>query len=132
MTDVLDQQEKETLQTAAYGAVMLVSVAYPRVVATARTNIVGAKVLSSATGLVGEVLSAKLEAKLPKGTNAEVADVILPALRDAVAILERRAPAEVENYRRTVRLAVERGVGSEPEPVVADMVAKVEGALAGS
>ena len=133
MNDVFDPQEKQTLQTAAYGAVTLVSIAYPGVISTARTNMVGAKVLSGATGLVGEVLAGKVDPKLPKGTTAEVATVVLAALRESVTIMQRRAPQELENYRRMVTLAVEQGAqsGNGAKPATAEMLAKVKGALDG-
>src|SRR3954452_239414 len=102
MTEKLDREEELVLQKAAYGAVLLVSLAYPGAIATTKINVVGAKVLTSGTGLVGRALAGKVEADLPKGSAADVADEILPALREAVALLERRAPDEVENFRRTV------------------------------
>jgi hypothetical protein len=130
MSEVLSQQETQTLRTAAFGAVMLVSVAYPGAVSTTKINIVGARVLSGGTGLVGKVLSGKVDPKLPKGTAADVALVALPALRESVSILEQRAPEEVENFRRLVSNAVDQGASSAGlNPATADMIVKVKEAM---
>src|SRR5690349_1757983 len=102
MTEQLENTDKLVLQRAAHGAVLLVSLAYPSTTATTKINMAGSKVLTGATGLVGRALAGKVEADLPKGTAADVADEVLPALREAVALLERRDPAEAKNFQRTV------------------------------
>ena len=132
MTQLLDPQERQTLRTAAYGAVTLVSVAYPGAISTTKTNVVGAMVLTGATGLAGAALSGKGDARLPKGTAAQVADVVLPALRNSVQLLESKDPEEADNFRRIVIAAVEQGASATRggiNPAQQEMISKVKGAL---
>ncbi|GIF07058.1 hypothetical protein [Actinoplanes siamensis] len=130
MTEELETADKLVLQKAAHGAVLLVSLAYPSTVATTKINVAGSRVLTGATGLVGRALAGKVQADLPKGSAADVADEVLPALRDAVALLERRDPAEADNFRRTVTVAVEQGASSAgSNAATGEMIAKVKDAL---
>jgi hypothetical protein len=131
-TATLTPQEKQTLRTAAYGAVTLVSVAYPGPIATTKTNVVGSMVLTGATGLVGTALAGKGDAKLPKGTAGDIADVVLPALRESVALLTEKDPEEADGFRRIVLAAVEQGASSSGggiNPAQAEMISKVKAAM---
>lgn len=132
MVEVLTDEEKATLKTAAHGAVTLVSLAYPGAVATTKTNIVGAKVLAGATGLTGQVINSKPHPKIPSGSAAEMATTVLPALTESVSILQAKAPDEVDNFRRIVTVAIEQGAGSSGSGVnaaEAEMISKVKQAL---
>ena len=61
---------------------------------------------------------------------AEIADRVLPALTEAMALLKAESPAEADNYRGTVLLAIEAATeGSKPNPVIADMIRKITNAL---
>ena len=120
-------QDKTTLRTAAYGAVSLLAAAStsPHKVATA-----GSTALYSATGLVGHVLAAKSKDINLKGKSvAELADQVLPALTAAVHLLEQQDPAEADNFRGTVLVAIE-AAQNQPGPVTAEMIRKITTALA--
>ncbi|MER7500656.1 hypothetical protein AB0L05_16870 [Nonomuraea pusilla] len=132
MTIALADQDKITLRTAAYGAVSLMAAAdatgKPHRAATD-----GSIALGSATGLVGHVL-----AEWPKGVNlngksvAELADQVLPALTAAMSLLKQQAPAEADNFRSTVIVAVEAAARThqgQPAPTIADMIRKITAAL---
>jgi hypothetical protein len=133
MSVTLSDQDKTTLRIAAYGAVTLLSVAgaaggSPHKIATN-----GSITLGSATGMVGHVL-----AEYPKGKDlngksvAEIADRVLPALTQAMSVLKKQAPAEADNFRRTVTVAIEaatRAHQGEPTPTVAEMTRKITEAL---
>ncbi|MEU6430382.1 hypothetical protein ABZ860_31190 [Microbispora sp. NPDC046973] len=132
MSIILADQDKITLRTAAYGAVSLMAAAdatgKPHRAATD-----GSIALGSATGLVGHVL-----AEWPKGVNlsgktvAELADLVLPALTAAMSLLKKQAPAEADNLRSTVIVAIEaaaRTHQSRPSPTLADMIRKITAAL---
>jgi D-alanyl-D-alanine carboxypeptidase len=132
MSITLTDQDKLTLRTAAYGAVSLLAAAgaadSPHRVATD-----GAIALASATGMVGHVLAEK-----PKSVNlngksvAELADHVLPALTAAMSLLNTQAPAEADNFRNTVTVAIEaatRPRRGEPSPTMAEMARKISGAL---
>jgi hypothetical protein len=131
MSLALTDQDKLTLRTAAWGAVSLMSAAgaagSPHKVATH-----GSIALTSATGPVGHVLT-----KAPKGVKygksvADLADVVLPALTAAMSLLKQQAPAEADNFRNTVIVAIEasaRTQNGDPSPTMTEMARKITTAL---
>ncbi|MFC4120023.1 hypothetical protein [Nonomuraea zeae] len=132
MTITLTDQDQLTLRTAAWGAVSLMSAAsVARSAHKAGTE--GSIALTSATGVVGHVLT-----KAPKGvkwgkTVADLADQVLPALTASVALLKQQAPDEADNFRRTITVSVEAAARThqgEPSPTVAAMARKITDALA--
>ncbi|MEU6427018.1 hypothetical protein ABZ860_14085 [Microbispora sp. NPDC046973] len=132
MSITLTEQDKITLRTAAYGAVSLLAAAgatgSPHKVATE-----GSVALASATGLVGHVLAEKSTGMNLNGKSvAELADHVLPALTASMSLLRKQAPAEADNFRGTVLVAVEaaaRAQKGEPGPAMADMARKITEAL---
>jgi hypothetical protein len=63
---------------------------------------------------------------------AEIADHVLPALTNAMSLLKKQDPAEADNFRGTVLVAVEAAVRpkkGEVSPVMTEMVRKVTAAL---
>jgi hypothetical protein len=132
MSIPLTDQDKATLRTAAYGAVSLMAAAgaagSPHKIATA-----GSVALASATGLVGHVLAAKSrDINLYGKSAAELADQVLPALTAAVSLLNQQTPAEADNFRRTVIVAIEAATRThqgEPSPTMAEMARKITEAL---
>ncbi|WP_280267855.1 hypothetical protein [Nocardia wallacei] len=130
MSVTLSAQDKATIRNAAYGAVSLLAAAgsKPHKIATS-----GTIALSSATGVVGHVLAAKSkDIKLVGKSTAQLADQVLPALTAAVSLLEQQDPAEAENFRSTIRVAVDaaRVEQVKPSPTMAEMTRKITGALA--
>ncbi|CAM4015328.1 hypothetical protein NONI108955_04340 [Nocardia ninae] len=125
----LTDQDKATVRTAAYGAVSLLAAAG----APHKGSTQGSIALTSATGLVGHVLSAKSkDIHLPGKSVAELADQVLSALTAAMSLLGKQDASEAANFRSTVLVAVEAAVGSgngEPSPVVAAMARKITAAL---
>ncbi|GAA1084438.1 MULTISPECIES: hypothetical protein [Kitasatospora] len=131
MSLTLTDEDRTTLRTAAYGAVELMAAAgatgSPHRIAAA-----GSIALASATGPVGHVLAAKGKGVALHGTSvAELADQVLPALTAAMALLDRQDPAEADNFRDTVLLALEAGRVHEarPAPVLADIARRITAAL---
>ncbi|MFC4010700.1 serine hydrolase domain-containing protein [Nonomuraea purpurea] len=131
MSVTLSEQDNLTLRTAAWGAVSLMSAAGAAGSAhKAATE--GSIALTSATGLVGHVL-----AKAPKGVKygksvAELADQVLPALTEAMSLLQQQVPAEADNFRRTVLVAIEAATRPQhgaPSPTMAEMARKIIEAL---
>ncbi|MFC7646311.1 hypothetical protein ACFQX6_41280 [Streptosporangium lutulentum] len=107
MSVALTDQDKLTLRTAAYGAVTLMAAAdaagKPHKAATD-----GSIALASATGLVGHVLAEyPKDMKLDGKSVAAIADRVLPDLTAAMSLLKGQDPAEADNFRRTVIVAVE-------------------------
>lgn len=133
MSDVsttLTSDEQTTLRTAAYGAVTLLSMTRPGPISSTRQNMAGATALTGATGIVGRILAAKEKITL-KGTTAEVADQVLPALTQAVVILDTKAPAETAEFQRAVTTAVQQAIAatSGPDQAQNDMATKITTAL---
>jgi hypothetical protein len=132
MSITLTDQDKLTLRTAAYGAVTLLAAAgatgSPHKIATD-----GSIALSSATGLVGHVLAEKSKIGDLNGKSvAAIADQVLPALTAAMSLLKKADPAEADNFRSTVLVAIEaatRAHKGEPGPTLTDMTRKITGAL---
>ncbi|MEV0385670.1 serine hydrolase domain-containing protein [Nonomuraea sp. NPDC050643] len=128
MLITLSDQDKSTLRTAAYGAVSLMAATTGSPHKTATNATVA---LTSATGLVGHVLAANAkDIELTGKTVAELADRVLPALTAAMKLLGGQAPAEADNFRRTIRLAVEAAVHPDkPSATTAEMARKITAAL---
>ncbi|MEV4115801.1 serine hydrolase domain-containing protein, partial [Nonomuraea sp. NPDC049695] len=130
MSVTLTEQDELTLRIAAWGAVSLMSAAGAAGSAH-KVATEGSIALTSATGLVGHVL-----AKAPKGlsgkSTAALADQVLPALTASMGLLKEQAPAEADNFRRTVIVAVEAGAQTHqgrPSPTLAEMARKITAAL---
>ncbi|WP_435591982.1 hypothetical protein [Nocardia sp. bgisy118] len=128
-TITLTDQDNSTLRTAAYGAVSLMAASGAPHKGIAHGSIA----LTSATGLVGHALAAKSkDIHLHGKSVAELADQVLPALTAAMSLLGKQHPAEADNFRGTVLVAVEAAAGSrksEPSPAVAAMARKITAAL---
>ncbi|WP_431933281.1 hypothetical protein [Nonomuraea jabiensis] len=131
MSVTLNDQDKLTLRIAAWGAVSLMSAAGAAGSAH-KVATEGSIALTSATGLVGHVLT-----KAPKGvkygkTVAELADQVLPALTASMNLLKQQDPAEADNFRRTVIVAIDAAARThqgQPSPTLADMARKITAAL---
>lgn len=131
-TDILTADEKLTLMTAAHGVTGLMASADPGAISSTKAGIAAGKALAASTGLVGHVLSAKTKGlRLGGKSTAAVADQVLPALTRSVAILREKAPDEVENFRTTVRTAVQAALESRRRgnPARTAMARKIEAAL---
>ncbi|MFC9998325.1 hypothetical protein [Nocardia sp. NPDC127526] len=130
ITAALTDQDKATLRTAAYGAVSLMSATG----GAHKSSTAASIALTSATGLAGHVLaSAKAKDIKLKGKNvAELADQVLPALSAAVQLLEQQDPAEAENFRRIVLVAIDAADHArkgQAGPIAAEMARKITAAL---
>ena len=135
ITLTLTDEDKQTLRTAAYGAVSLMAAAgaagSPHKVATQ-----GSIALASATGPIGYVLAEKSKIKGLNGKSvAEIADHVLPALTEAMSVLKKQDPAEAANFRSTVLVALDAGTrtgknqSNQSSPVMAEMTRKITDAL---
>ncbi|GAA1393208.1 hypothetical protein [Catellatospora coxensis] len=131
MSLTLNHQDKLTLRTAAYGAVTLLSAAGAAGGSPHRIATDGSIALASATGPVGHVLAEKSTAVKLKGSSvAAIADQVLPALTEAMSLLKKQDPAEADNFRGTVLVAVEAATRKDGvSPTVADMIRKITAAL---
>ncbi|MEV0824989.1 serine hydrolase domain-containing protein [Nonomuraea rubra] len=131
MTITLSDQDKNTLRIAAYGAVSLMAAAG----AAGKPDKIAANggiALGSATGLIGHVLADYPQGKDLTGKSvAEIADRVLPALTVAMNLLQQQDPAEADNFRSTVLVAVETAQlhQGQPSPAAAEMARKITEAI---
>lgn len=131
-TDTLTKDDRRTLQTAAYGVVALLSASDPGWISSTKIGTAAGNALRTATGLVGHALNDKPEPQLKAKTLAGVADLVFPALTSSMHILAEKAPAETENFRRTIGTAVaaaEQHRNGRPHPVGAELIRKITVAL---
>ncbi|MFJ4655810.1 hypothetical protein ACIP5Y_31415 [Nocardia sp. NPDC088792] len=130
MSITLTDQDKMTLRTAAYGAVSLLAAAGAAGSSPHKIATTGTVALASATGLVGRVLSEKRQAVNLDGKSvAEISEHVLPALTASIDLLADQAPAETDNFRRTVLVAIETAQQGRPTAAMADMTRKITAAL---
>jgi hypothetical protein len=131
MTDVLTIHDKLTLRTAAHGAVALMAAIDPGVASSARASMIGGRALSSATGLVGHVLAEAPLGMDLRGTIAELADLVFPALASSMRILDAKAPDETENFRRTITTAAQAAAQAHQGtgPAESEMMRRIRTAL---
>ncbi|MFA1543998.1 hypothetical protein [Actinomadura monticuli] len=132
MSSRLSPEDRFRIQVAAHGVVALMASSVPGALTSPRAGIAAAKAMSTATGLTGEVLAEK-PPRLPfKGSVAEIAKTVLPALTRSVRILDRVQDGEGENFRRTMRMIAESAGNANtgaPTPAEAEMLRKIEDAL---
>lgn len=95
------EAEASLIHTAAYGAVLLQSLARPGPISSTKQNVAGALSLTAVPGPIGRILGEKRSVDLA-GSYPEVADRVLPALRAAVALLEASAPDQTATFRAGV------------------------------
>jgi len=111
--NTLNSQEEQTLRTAAHGVVALLAATDPGAISSTRAGMAGGKAITSATGLVGHVLAGKADVKM-KGSVAELADKVLPALRRTID---------------TIAQAAAEAHGGAPTPAQAETIRKISAAL---
>jgi hypothetical protein len=138
MSDVLNEKEIETLHKGAMGAGLLVSVSDRGFFDSFREAGALAKHVAAARGSSESAVVKQVAAGRGTGFGVtsspqEVESGTLDALRSAVAVLEEKAPGELEAYRAFV-LELARSVASAApggDDAEAGAVAKIEAALAG-
>ncbi|MCU1642047.1 MAG: hypothetical protein JWN03_2322 [Nocardia sp.] len=131
-TDILSKDDRRTLQTAAYGVVALLAAGDPGLISSTRIGTAAGNALRTATGLVGHALNHNPRPRLKAHTVAGVADIVLPALTSSINILTTKAPAEADNFRRTITTAIaaaEQHHSARPHPASAELIRKITAAL---
>jgi hypothetical protein len=59
---------------------------------------------------------------------AELADQVLPALTAAMSLLKQQNPAEADNFRSTITVAIDAAVQTQqgwPSPTLTEMARKI-------
>ncbi|NLU79505.1 hypothetical protein HCA58_14160 [Micromonospora sp. HNM0581] len=131
MSQRLTDDEKLTLKTGAFGAVLMVSNAEPGVIALFRESFAASGAMAGASGVVKEALTSGPLPKLPRDSALEVESVVLPALRRGVEILTEKAPQDVPVYRSVVLAAADRTARAHNgvSAAEAEVVERIRGVL---
>ncbi|KAA2261422.1 hypothetical protein F0L68_16670 [Solihabitans fulvus] len=128
MTAFTDE-EGRTLRTAVFGAMVLVSTADPG--AVDEESRAGIRAMTALSPALRAVLAAA-HPELPDGSVADVEAGVLDALRESVAILAAKAPAEASAFADAVVAVCREVAAADGQVAEAEqaMVAKVADALA--
>jgi hypothetical protein len=121
--------EKQTLRTAAFGAVFLVSSAEPGMMDMVKESFAASKAFATSSPELRDVL--KGMPKVPKGSPAEIERGVLDALEQSTTILQTKGQPELDGFRSAVTTAVDQvamaaGGTSEAE---SSAIGKVKAAL---
>jgi hypothetical protein len=122
------EAEGQTLRTAVFGAMVLVSTADPGSVD--EESQAGVRAITLLTDDLRAIIAAA-PPSLPKGSASDVEAGVLAALRDSVAIINAHEPRDVGIFRAAVSEMCRSVAGADGEVAVAEraMVTKVVEAL---
>ena len=124
MTDYTDE-DTITLRSAAFSAMMLVSAADPGFLVTFKESIAGARVLAAAPPDLQALFKGGGMPSMPKGSDAEIEADVLGQLQRAIAILQAKAPQDLQSYRDVIVAACDevanasKGVAESEAAVIA-------------
>jgi hypothetical protein len=130
MTEYTDQ-ERQTLRTAAFGAIYLVSSAEPGFIDMVKESLAGSKALASSSPELRDLLKAGGVPQIPKGSPGEVESNILNALSQSTSILQAKGGPELDGFRRAVTTAMDQvaSAAGDTSPKEAAEISKVKEAL---
>jgi len=130
MTDYTDE-ERATLRDGGFGAMMLVSQADPGFFAMFSESMAGAKALAAAPAELRDLFKGSGMPSMPKGGAAEVESTVLGRLQQAVAILQAKAPQDVQAYRDVIVAACDQVAQASGGVKASEtaMIAKVKAAV---
>ncbi len=130
MTDYSDQ-ERDTVRSAAFGAMALVSKADPGFFAMFKESMAGSKALANASPELQELLKSGGLPNPPKGKPEEIDKAILTSVEQAVAILQQKGPEEVEGFKAIIVDACNKVAEASKgvAPAETEAIGKVKSAL---
>ena len=127
----LTDDEAAVVRSAAMRAGVLVAAAEPGFLDTFKESFAASKAVKAAPPEIQQLIAQGGFPEMPKGDKTEVEGRTLELLRQAVGILQAKAPHLVEGYRATV-LASARDVASAADDVAAseeEAISKIQAAL---
>ena len=127
----LTDEEQGVLRSAAMRAGVLVAGAEPGFLDTFKESFAASKAVKAAPPQIQQLIAQGGFPEMPKGDKAEVEGRTLELLRQAVGILQAKAPELLDGYRATV-VASARDVAAAADDVAqseADAIRKIEEAL---
>jgi hypothetical protein len=130
MTTYTDQ-ERQTLRTAAFGAVYVVSSAEPGFFDMVKESFAGTKALAKSPEL-RDILRSGGMPPMPKGSPQEIEQGVLSALNESQQILQSKGPDELGGFRTAIVSAVDEvatAAGGGASPREAEAIGKVKAAI---
>ena len=127
----LTDDEAAVVRSAAMRAGVLVAAAEPGFLDTLKESFAASKAVRDAPPEIQRLIAQGGFPEMPTGDKTEVEGRTLELLRQAVGILQAKAPHLVEGYRATV-LASARDVASAADDVAAseeEAISKIQAAL---
>ncbi len=124
-------QERQTLRTAAFGAVYMVSSAEAGFFDMVKESFAGSKAFAQSTEL-RDILRSGGMPKMPQGSKQDIEQSVLSSLQESQQILESKGPEELDVFRAAVSNAVDEvagAAGGGASPAEADAVGKVKAAI---
>lgn len=131
MTEYTDQ-ERQTLRTAAFGAVFLVSKADPGFFDTMKESFAGSKAFATASPELRDLLKSGGIPKVPGGSPSEIEAGVLSALHNSTEILQAKGQPELDGFRSAVSTAVDQvaaAAGGGTSPAEQEAITKVKAAI---
>ncbi len=132
MTTTYTDQERQTLRTAAFGAVYMVSSAEPGFFDMVKESFAGSKAFAKSPEL-RDILRSGGMPQMPSGSPDEIEQNVLSALTESQQILGAKGPEELDGFRSALSDAVDQvanaaGGTSEREVEALDKVKTAIGA----
>jgi hypothetical protein len=124
-------QERQTLRTAAFGAVYMVSSAEPGFLDMVKESFAGSKAFAKSPEL-RDVLRSGGMPKMPSGSRQEVEQNVISALSDSRQILESKGQDELNGFRTAVSEAVDEvagAAGGGTSPNEQEAIGKIKAAI---
>ena len=131
MTPTYTDQERQTLRTAAFGAVYVVASAEPGFFDMVKESFAGSKAFAQSPEL-REILRGGGMPKMPQGSTQEIEKDVLSALHESQQILEAKGADELNGFRSALSDAVDqvaRAAGGGASPREAEAAGKVKAAI---
>jgi hypothetical protein len=100
--------ERQTLRTAAFGAVFLVSSAEPGILDAVKETFAASKAFATTSPELRDLLKTGGIPKVPKGSPADIENGVLSALQQSTAILQAKGQPELDGFRSAVTTAVDQ------------------------
>jgi hypothetical protein len=132
MTATYTDQERQTLRTAAFGAIYVVASAEPGFFDMVQESFAGSKAFAKSQEL-RDILRSGGMPKMPSGSPEEIEQSVISALTESQQILQSKGPQELDGFRSAVSDAVDQvanaaGGTSEREVEAVDKVKSAIGA----
>jgi hypothetical protein len=130
----LTTQERDTIRTAAFGSLTLVSKADPGFFAMFKESVAGSRALAEAPQEIKEVFGSGGLPPVPKaGSDQELEATILADVAAAVDILGAKAPAQLQGFKDVLLTACDQvaQASSGVDPAEQQVIDKIRAALGG-